>query len=333
MLRVGLVFTCSIVFLAVPSVPAAADVLFSSASATGCDYDALGPGGVFQGGGDPYGNPCDIRNVPNGPAFASFSFTIHPGLSGEDGAPSSGGASAIPGANASSLWAYAENGGGGSASSSLSFKVENKNTGQVDTNAIVFMSFTGFADISTSDKFRFWNNSGFSLCIGSTFGNCAYASASGSWNANNGFQGSSFNSNEMSIGVISPSPYLQETLQFQTNGFFAVQEAAYANLTSVAGLDPIFTLANPDDILLGPPFNSDPNAPLFTNAQLSLFESFGIGTAGIPMPASVPESSRGLPVVSILTALSIAELTRYRRANTSSEEEQCAAYSYFSDAR
>jgi hypothetical protein len=51
------------------------------------------------------------------------------------------------------------------------------------------------------------------------------------------------------------------------------------------------------------------------------------------MPASVPESSRGLPVVSILTALSIAELTRYRRANTSSEEEQCAAYSYFSDAR
>jgi hypothetical protein len=137
----------------------------------------------------------------------------------------------------------------------------------------------------------------------------------------------------MSIGVISPSPYLQETLQFQTNGFFAVQEAAYANLTSVAGLDPIFTLANPDDILLGPPFNSDPNAPLFTNAQLSSFESFGIGTAGIPMPASVPESSRGLPVVSILTALSIAELTRYRRANTSSEEEQCAAYSYFSDAR
>jgi hypothetical protein len=75
----------------------------SDANVTACDYDALGPGGYFQGQGDPYGNPCMSNFTFNGPSDVGFSYTIHPGFSGESGQPSGGTAAAIPGANESSV--------------------------------------------------------------------------------------------------------------------------------------------------------------------------------------------------------------------------------------
>lgn len=81
------VCTCLVIFFLAAASPALANsILIRSANAEGCDYDALGPGGFFQGPGDIYGDPCQTQSQTNGPAFASFSYTIHPCLSGESGA-------------------------------------------------------------------------------------------------------------------------------------------------------------------------------------------------------------------------------------------------------
>jgi hypothetical protein len=98
------VWTCLVIFFLAAALPALANsILIRSANAVECDYDALGPGGFFQGTGDIYGNPCQTQSQTNGPALASFSHTIHPCLSGETGAPTTGRAAAVPGANTSWL--------------------------------------------------------------------------------------------------------------------------------------------------------------------------------------------------------------------------------------
>jgi hypothetical protein len=62
--------------------------IFSTGAVTACDYGQLGPGGSFQSVADPFGlAPCDTSFTMNGSALGAASATIHPGLSGESGAP------------------------------------------------------------------------------------------------------------------------------------------------------------------------------------------------------------------------------------------------------
>ncbi len=319
----GSALLASLAFLLIPGNPATAGALESIADAYGCDYDSLGPGGYFQGVGDIYGNPCQVQGALDGPAQASFSFTIHPGLSGENGAPTTGSGFSVPGANKSFVDAFAENGGGGEADADLIFEVVNKNTGMADPSATVLVQLAGFAEISTSDKFRFWNNSGWDFAVYPYLppDSADYASASGNWNANDGSQSSGYCDGQDCSASLS-TPNVQQVLEFQLNGtnaLFEVTESAYANLTAVAGIDPIFTVANPNDVILGPPFDSDPDAPLFTEAQLSEFESFGISTAGIPntVPIVTPEPSSMAPVAIVLAVLLPAGWKKVRKKSSS----------------
>ena len=85
----------------------------------------------------------------------------------------------------------------------------------------------------------------------------------------------------------------------------AVPSTSARRLDSVAWVDPVFTPLNPEDILVGSPFEGDPNTPLFTAAQLAEFQSFDIDISGIPSPTATaaPEPSTGAVLASALVLL------------------------------
>src|ERR1700722_3259844 len=210
--------------------PAVASTI-SDANVTACDYGALGPGGYFQGQGDPYGNPCMFDSNFNGPAHVAFSFTIHPGFSGESGQPTGGTATAIPGANESSLKAIAFNGGGGAASADIYYDVINQNTGQPDPGALMLLTLSADATIGT-DKFQGWNNSGWEVCVGNIelVPNCDFAYGHGFNNANIPGQGASYQDNEATLGTFLPSANIVQVIPFRTSdGTVHISESVYAN--------------------------------------------------------------------------------------------------------
>jgi hypothetical protein len=69
-------------------------------------------------------------------------------------------------------------------------------------------------------------------------------------------------------------------------------EYAYANITSEADIDPTLMAVNPNDELVPlSSFSSDPNAPVFTAAELSLMQSYGLDISGLPGSVTTPEPS------------------------------------------
>ena len=135
-----------VVAFAATSETAMAFVVASSLSGpTGCAYDSLGPGGYFQGTDVP--SPpapmvvsCATVSAINQIPVPSLSYTVHPGLPGESGAPTSGRGIAIPNSLLSSaVGAFAENGGGGDATSIIYYALFNTQTDQIDPDAAVAM--------------------------------------------------------------------------------------------------------------------------------------------------------------------------------------------------
>jgi len=266
----------------------------SDANVTACDYDALGPGFQFQGQGDPYGNPCMSNFAFNGPADVPYSYTLHPGFSGESGQPSGGVATAIPGANESSVKAIAFNGGGAEASSDIYYDVINKNTGQPDPGALMLLTLSADATIG-NDKFQEWNNSGWSFCVGhiQLDPSCDFASGDGYNNANLPGQGASYYSNEATLDTFLTSPNIIEVIPFfTTDGTVYISESVYANLTSVGVIDPTLSVVNPNDILVPlSSFNSDPTQPLFSASDISALESYDISLSGLESVGMIPGGS------------------------------------------
>jgi hypothetical protein len=143
-----------------------------------------------------------------------------------------------------------------------------------------------------------------------------YVQIQGGINNQNGSSFSTYQANVTpTLGVISSSPDVQADVTFQTSGSFVVSEEAYANDTSVAWVDPMLTPLNPDDVLVGSPFEGDPNTPLFTAAQLAEFQSFDIDISGIPSPTSTaaPEPSTGAVLASGLVLLTGIAYRRSRK--------------------
>jgi hypothetical protein len=97
--------------------------------------------------------PCATDSKSNQVAAAALSFTVHPGLSGQNGEPTTGGGIAIPNSVlTSAVGAYAENGGGGEATSTIYYELLNKQTGQIVPDAVA-MGFNAGATVGT-DGFK-----------------------------------------------------------------------------------------------------------------------------------------------------------------------------------
>jgi hypothetical protein len=293
--------------------------------ATGCSYGALTPGGSFQGTAvpsppAPMEVPCATDSKSNQVAAAPLSFTVHPGLPGQNGEPTTGGGIAIPNSVLSSaVGAYAENGGGGEATSTIYYELLNKQTGQIVPDAVA-MGFNAGARVG-ADGFKFYNNAGYNVTISSLLGDSSapYVQIQGGINNQNGSSFSTYQANVTpTLGVISSSPDVQADVAFQTSGAFVVSEEAYANDTSVAWVDPMLTPLNPDDVLVGSPFEGDPNTPLFTAAQLAEFQSFDIDISGIPsstvQSSTIPEPSTGPLFASGFILFAVAAFIRARFA-------------------
>jgi hypothetical protein len=116
------------------------------------------------------------------------------------------------------------------------------------------MGFNAGASVG-ADKFKPFNNAGYNVTIGPGLGSSSYVQIQGGINNQNGFSFSTYQANVTpTLGVISLSPDVQADVTFQTSGSFVVSEEAYANDTSVAWVDPMLTPLNPDDVLVGSPF-------------------------------------------------------------------------------
>jgi PEP-CTERM motif len=277
----------------------------SDANVTACDYDALGPGSYFQGQGDPFGNPCLSTFNFNGPADIPFSYTLHPGSSGESGQPSGGVATAIPGANESAVKAIAFNGGGAAASDDIYYDVINKNTGQPDPGALMLLTLSADATIGT-DKFGEWNNSGWDVCVGNIelVPNCDFATGHGFNNANIPGQGAGYEDNEASLPTFQTSADMLQVIPFRTSdGTVHISETVYANLTAEAAIDPSLSVVSPNDILVPlSSFNSDPTQPLFSASDIATLESYDISLSGLESVGIIPSGS-AVPEPGTLTLL------------------------------
>jgi hypothetical protein len=184
-LKVGMILLWIVAFAARPETAMALPVVTDSSNgAIGCSYGGLTPGGYFQGTEvpsppAPMPVPCKTDSESDQEAYASLSFTVRPGLSGESGAPTSGGGIAVPRFGQDSfVGAWAANGGGGYANSILYYKVFDAQTDQIDTNAELSMSFNAGVSVGT-DKFEFYNNAGYDVEVGPGVGSAQYAQISG----------------------------------------------------------------------------------------------------------------------------------------------------------
>jgi len=295
------VFACLIRLTAAFSVPAAADKIVSNAEASGC-ITAAYPSRDCEFSQDEFNGPASIAFSLGGGTVSAF---------------------AVPGANKSFLNAYAlspVNGeqivlaaGYANANSGIYYTVVNKSSGKVDRKAVVSVQVAGFANVGTPDPNDTYQSASadWSFCVGPSRYSpegCSYAQASGYWTLGSaGGKGSSFSDNFKNVtATFNSTPYWHGVLTFQTKGVFFVGEQADAVFNGVGGVDPIFTPADPNDVLIGPPFNSDPNTPLFTQDQLNEFASFGITTGGIPMSPAVPEPSTRVLLLAGLAALASA---------------------------
>lgn len=181
------------------------------------------------------------------------------------------------------------------------------------TKAMIDMSFSAGASVG-DDGFKPWNNAGYTVTIGTNAGDDSYALIGGDINNNAPGAGST-----LCLGLdcqISANQDLATDITFGTNGLFVVTESAYANLDSAAWVDPVFTPVNPDDVLVGSPFEGDPNTPLFTAAQLAEFQSFDINISDIPCrQRPLPRSHRRdlcWPLVSFYLPQSCTEVLAAR---------------------
>ena len=299
-------------------------VSVSSNGAVGCSYGGLIPGGYFQGTDvpsppAPMPVPCMTDSESDQEAFAVQSFIVHPGLSGEHGLPTSGGGIAVPAFGQNSfVGAWAANGGGGYANSIIYYEVFDTQTGLIDTNVKIAMTFNAGVSVGT-DGFEFYNNAGYDAEVGPGLGSTQYAQVTGGLNDQNGASFCTYQDNTtLTLGVSLNFPDCQADITIQTSGIFVLNMEAYANETSVAWLDPSFTPLNPDDVLIASPFEGDPNTPLFTAAQLAEFQSFDIDISGIPsstvQSSTIPEPSTGPLFASGFVLFAVAAFIRARFA-------------------
>lgn len=265
------VCVCALEFLAA-SRPGRAD----SSYAVACDYDELGPGGYFQGQPDPFGHFCQPQSTDSATAFAQFSFVIHPEV---DPLASGGTASSSQYDEHSSVYAIAEDGGGAAATGTVFYTAISVNTGLPDPHAMMLVYLLADADVSTTDKFSVWNNAGYSVCIGDgSPGDCSSVLANGGWNLNDGTKFYNYNTNLGFHRSSLTKAGFQGYLLFQAEGAtVSITDSVYANLDSLALVDPIVTVLTPGDILMSSaPANPNPNAPLFTPAEISGLQANGI---------------------------------------------------------
>jgi hypothetical protein len=154
-------------FAAISEMAMAGPVSVSSSlnTAIGCSYGGLIPGGYFQGTAvpsppAPLPVPCLTDSEIDTVANTFQSFTVHPGLSGQNGEPTEGGGIALPLTPLKSFVdAWAVNGGGGDATSLIYYAIVDAQTGQIDPNATIAMTFNAGVSVG-ADGFKSFNNAG-----------------------------------------------------------------------------------------------------------------------------------------------------------------------------